>query len=99
MPILTIRSIWKNVRVASWIFVVVLFTLGACNLFQADELSKTVPKKEPGQRLRVNLTCSSAWSACLFGPEKAKKYPNIPQSVSIFMTREASGAVKPYILI
>ena len=50
-------------------------------------------------RLKVNLTCTAQWSPCIFGPEKAVKYPKVPKSVSVFLTTDASGAVKPYILI
>ena len=50
-------------------------------------------------RLKVNLSCTAPWSPCMFGPEKTVKYPKVPKSVSVFLTPDISGAVKPHILI
>ena len=49
--------------------------------------------------LKVTMQVNRPWAKCVFGPEKAVKYPKVPQTVSIFMTREPSSAVKPYVLI
>jgi len=53
---------------------------------------------KPGY-LKVTMQVERLWARCVFGPEKAVKYSKVPQTVSIFMTREPSSAVKPYVLI
>ena len=49
--------------------------------------------------LKVTMQVGRQWVPCIFGPQKTVKYPKVPKTVSIFMTREASSTVKPYILI
>jgi len=39
------------------------------------------------------------WKKIVIGPTRSKEYHKIPQSFSMFMTGESTGALKPYLLI
>ena len=52
-----------------------------------------------GRMLQVELRIPEAWKKIVIGPADSIEYPNIPQSFSMFMTGESTGALKPYLLI
>jgi len=72
--------------------------------YQKGEIARDIYlslKKKYGPQagyLNVALRAEDTWKRCVFGPQKAVKYPQVPKTVSIFLPHEP-GALKVFVLI
>ncbi len=82
----------KAEKIALFIFVVLVSGSGH-GLFAQQ------PSATTGGRLEVELRMPEIWKSLIIGPSQTIAYPKIPDSFSMFMTGELTGALKPYLVI
>ena len=80
------------------ICIVAIFSFSFCRGTQSGN-SQTHAQANTARKLEVELRMPEPWKKIVIGPTHPIEYPQIPQRFSMFMTGEATEALKPYLLI
>ena len=97
MSVLVCVCQWQKMKKslsAKILLLIALLTLVSCK-----KVHQQLPQHNNDRMLQVELKMTEPWKKIVIGPNHPIEYPQIPQQFSMFMSREYTGALKPYLPI